>query len=302
MEIWILLCAAVLGLAAGQESPQGAGPALLSDADVSLQKWAATAAILSLQTTGGNEEAALLTLDTLEKLTLQAINDAANGRPEAALERVINDATNVDLPANATDALERLQNIPTGGVPSFVGPARIGNATTFFNGLLVVSDPRLFADSSSKLQQSALGAILAATGINYSPCLAVLGPVGAALFAQAISIGPTLIQTSSSGGALVSIGVNIGPTLINIGVADSANIAAGVSITPTLISVAPVLEAADIKTGVSVDSTPLESVKIPRPWPEPPPAPPRKNPPDPPEPPKPSQPPQPPQPGPTVQP
>lgn len=295
---WKLLCLLVAVLtAAAQGVDPAAGPAappLLTDAEISIQKWAAAAAFIALQTTGGNEEAALITLNTLQKLVFQAINDAANGRPQAAAEKVIANLGSLDLPVNATDIIDRLQRVPQQGVEAFTGPAIVGNATSFFNGLLVVSDPVLFSDTSAKIQQSALGAIIAATGINYSPCLAVVGPVGAALFAQAVSIGPTLISTSSSGGALVTLGVNIAPTLINVGATDSADIAAGVSITPTLISVSPVLEPPDIKVKVDANSTAIDTENIiPRPpedenKPSEPPKP--ADPPDPPDPPMPPKP------------
>ena len=49
------------------------------------------------------------------------------------------------------------------GVAGILGVIN-SNATELLNGLLTITDPELFADSSAKLQAAALGAIVAATG------------------------------------------------------------------------------------------------------------------------------------------
>ncbi len=49
------------------------------------------------------------------------------------------------------------------GVAGILGVIN-SNATELLNGLVTITDPELFADSSAKLQAAALGAIVAATG------------------------------------------------------------------------------------------------------------------------------------------
>jgi hypothetical protein len=72
----------------------------------------------------------------------------------------------------------------------------LGNFTSLFNGLLVITDPELFSDTSTKLAASALGSELGATGVAYSPCVIVAGPAGAAIYAEAISIAPQVRDRS----------------------------------------------------------------------------------------------------------
>lgn len=159
-----------------------------------MHKWAVVLSFIALQTTGGAEASAILTLNTLEGLVLQAINNHASGRPLQAVQQVLADATDIVPPQNATDLIDRIQKLPQQGVSAFVGPEIIGNSTSLFNGLVVISDPELFSDTSAKLTNAVLGSVIAASGINFSPCVVVTGPVDAAVFAEAISIAPQVIQ------------------------------------------------------------------------------------------------------------
>ena len=54
-------------------------------------------------------------------------------------------------------------------------------ATELFDGLITITDPQLFSDGSAKIRNTAVGAAVSATGLNYSPCLVVSGPAGLSL-------------------------------------------------------------------------------------------------------------------------
>ena len=51
-------------------------------------------------------------------------------------------------------------------------------ATQLFDGLITITDPQLFSDGSAKIRNTAVGGAITATGISYSPCVAVSGPAG----------------------------------------------------------------------------------------------------------------------------
>ena len=51
-------------------------------------------------------------------------------------------------------------------------------ATQLLDGLITITDPQLFSDGSAKIRNTAVGAAITATGLNYSPCLVVSAPAG----------------------------------------------------------------------------------------------------------------------------
>ena len=51
-------------------------------------------------------------------------------------------------------------------------------ATQLLDGLITITDPQLFSDGSAKIRNTAVGAAISATGLNYAPCVVVAAPAG----------------------------------------------------------------------------------------------------------------------------
>ena len=51
-------------------------------------------------------------------------------------------------------------------------------ATQLLDGLITITDPQLFSDGSAKIRNTAVGAAITATGLNYAPCMVVSAPAG----------------------------------------------------------------------------------------------------------------------------
>ena len=117
-----LACAAITLLLGSSARGQDAAGEILGDIageGVSEQakfihKWAATLAVLALQTNDNNLDGAQTTIDTIEQLTLQAINNTANGMPFTAQEAVLADAginLNPNKTVNVTQFVEQVASV-----------------------------------------------------------------------------------------------------------------------------------------------------------------------------------------------
>ena len=111
---------------------------------------------------------------------------------------------------------------------------------TLLHGAVTVTDPALFVDASSKVNNIVSGAILSATFLSYAPCLILNQPYGFGVFPFGLNVQPTAVYIVPAGFNVQPQGFNVAPTLIYVGPVGRNIAPQGFSVVPALISVAPV--------------------------------------------------------------
>ena len=111
---------------------------------------------------------------------------------------------------------------------------------TLLHGAVTVTDPALFVDASSKINNIISGATLSATFLSYAPCLILNQPYGFGVFPFGLNVQPTGIYIVPAGFNVQPQGFNVAPTLIYVGPVGRNIAPQGFNVAPALISVAPV--------------------------------------------------------------
>ena len=111
---------------------------------------------------------------------------------------------------------------------------------TLLHGAVTVTDPALFVDASSKINNIISGATLSATFLSYAPCLILNQPYGFGVFPFGLNVQPTAVYIVPAGFNVQPQGFNVAPTLIYVGPVGRNIAPQGFNVAPALISVAPV--------------------------------------------------------------
>lgn len=134
---------------------------------------------------------------------------------------------------------------------------------TLLHGAVTVTDPALFVDASSKINNIISGATLSATFLSYAPCLILNQPYGFGVFPFGLNVQPTAVYIVPAGFNVQPQGFNVAPTLIYVGPVGRNIAPQGFNVAPALISVAPVYDSVGTP-GKDVSGDPGITVTLPR--------------------------------------